>query len=214
MEKSSQSDESGAEPQPAGTIRGVALYPGYLSGAEQAALVDDIRTVIAAAPLVQPVTPWGKPMSVRMTSAGRYGWVTDRRGYRYDERHPEGMVWPPVPDSVLAVWRQLVGPGRDPDCCLVNFYAGAARMGLHQDRDEADFSWPVLSISLGDDARFRVGGTERGGRTESIWLRSGDVVILGGAARLAYHGVDRIAPGTSTLLPKGGRINLTLRVVD
>jgi alkylated DNA repair protein (DNA oxidative demethylase) len=195
-------------------IGGAALYPGYLSGDEQRRIVADIREVVSAAPLFAPVTPWGKPMSVRMTSAGRYGWVADRKGYRYSGTHPEGMAWPAIPASVLAIWRDLVGPERAPDCCLVNFYAEGARMGLHQDRDEADFSWPVVSISLGDDARFRIGGTERGGKTASVWLRSGDVLTLGGAARLVYHGVDRIAPGTSTLLPKGGRINLTLRVVD
>ena len=195
-------------------LRGARLWPGYLSPESQRRMVADIRAVVAAAPLFAPMTPYGRPMSVRMTSAGRYGWYSDRRGYRYAKRHPEGMAWPPIPDSVLAVWRDLVSPARAPDCCLVNYYGDTARMGLHQDRDEKDFAWPVLSISLGDDARFRIGGTTRGGRTDAVWLRSGDVLVLGGAARLAYHGVDRIAAGTSVLLPKGGRINLTLRVVD
>jgi alkylated DNA repair protein (DNA oxidative demethylase) len=195
-------------------ISGAAFHPGWLDAAGQVALVEDLRAVIAAAPLFSPLTPWGKPMSVRMTSAGRYGWYSDRRGYRYVDRHPAGTPWPPIPESVLAIWRSLVSADRMPDCCLVNFYGEGARMGLHQDRDEADFGWPVLSVSLGDDARFRIGGTERGGKTESVWLRSGDVLILGGAARLAFHGIDRVVPGTSTLLPRGGRINLTLRVVD
>ncbi|WP_347313700.1 alpha-ketoglutarate-dependent dioxygenase AlkB family protein [Defluviimonas sp. SAOS-178_SWC] len=195
-------------------IGGAALHSGYLDVREQAAIVEDIRAVVAAAPLFSPLTPWGKPMSVRMTSAGKYGWYSDRKGYRYAERHPAGTQWPPIPERVLAIWHRLVSRARDPDCCLVNYYGENAKMGLHQDRDEADFGWPVLSVSLGDDARFRIGGTERGGPTESVWLRSGDVLILGGAARLAHHGVDRIAAGTSTLLPKGGRINLTLRVVD
>lgn len=190
------------------------MHAGYLSHEEQLRMVKDLRALVAAAPLFSPVTRWGKEMSVRMTSAGRYGWYSDRRGYRYVDRHPDGRAWPAIPDSVLAVWRALVSRERDPDCCLVNFYGPDARMGLHQDRDEADFSWPVLSISLGDDARFRIGGTQRGDRTESFWLRSGDVLILGGAARLAYHGIDRVAPGTSALLREGGRINLTLRVVD
>ena len=122
--------------------------------------------------------------------------------------------WPPIPARILKLWHEVTGVAREPDCCLVNFYREKARMGLHQDRDEADFSWPVLSISLGDDGLFRIGGTERGGKTQSVWLRSGDVLMLGGEARLAYHGIDRIRFGTSQLLSEGGRINLTLRVVD
>lgn len=195
-------------------LNGVLVYPGYLGPEAQAAMVEDLRGVIRAAPLFAPVTPSGKPMSVRMTAAGRYGWFTDRSGYRYIPAHPSGVPWPAIPEGVLAVWRDLVSQARMPDCCLVNFYAESARMGQHQDRDEADFSWPVLSISLGDEALFRVGGTTRKGATESVWLRSGDVAVLGGAARLAYHGIDRLRAGSSTLLPNGGRINLTLRVVD
>ena len=194
-------------------IRGVRLWPGRLDRAAQEALVTDLRGVAAAAPFVQPVTPGGRQMSVRMTAAGRLGWVTDRRGYRYEPHHPQGTVWPPIPPVVLALWRDLTGLARDPDCCLVNFYGAGARMGLHQDRDEGDFSYPVLSISLGDEALFRIGGTERSEATESFWLRSGDVLLMGGAARLAWHGVDRIRHGSSTLLPQGGRINLTCRVV-
>lgn len=195
------------------TIRGVALWRAYLSRAAQEAMVADLRAVVAAAPLAAPVTPSGKPMSVRMTAAGRFGWVTDRRGYRYEPVQPSGTGWPPIPESVLAVWRAVTGFEREPDCCLVNLYRDAARMGLHQDRDEADFTWPVLSISLGDEALFRIGGVERGGTTQSVWLRSGDVLVMGGPARLVYHGIDRIRAGSSTLLEGGGRINLTLRVV-
>jgi DNA alkylation damage repair protein AlkB len=206
-------DDPPKRPDPVG-LGGAALYPGYVTAGEQGRIVADIRTVVAAAPLFSPMTPSGRPMTVRMTSAGRYGWLSDRRGYRYGATHPSGTAWPAIPASVLKVWRDLVGPDREPDCCLVNFYAGAARMGLHQDRDEADYSWPVLSISLGDDARFRIGGTTRGGKTTAVWLRSGDVLVLGGAARLAYHGIDRIAPGTSMLLPRGGRINLALPIDD
>jgi alkylated DNA repair protein (DNA oxidative demethylase) len=153
-------------------------------------------------------------MSVEMTSAGRYGWVTDRRGYRYESRQADGVPWPPIPASVIAVWRALSGDDRLPDCCLVNRYTETSRMGLHQDRDEGDFAHPVLSISLGDDALFRVGGTERGGPTESVWLSSGDVVSLADRARLAYHGVDRLRAGSSSLFSRPGRINLTLRVVE
>lgn len=201
-------------PDPTLSLRGIDVYKRWVSPEAQRAMVGDLRGVVAQAPLFTPVTPSGKTMSVRMTSAGRYGWVTDRRGYRYEARHPDGLIWPAIPQSVLAVWRALASGARDPDCCLVNHYTGAARMGLHQDRDEADFSWPVLSVSLGDDALFRVGNTTRGGPTESIWLNSGDVLVMGGAARLIHHGVDRIRPGSSTLLEGGGRINLTCRVVD
>ncbi|MDG4646975.1 alpha-ketoglutarate-dependent dioxygenase AlkB [Roseibacterium sp. SDUM158017] len=195
-------------------VNGAVVHPGLLDETAQRALVEDVRAIVRAAPLFRPVTARGKPMSVRMTSAGEKGWVSDRRGYRYEPRHPDGGPWPPIPQAVLEIWRRVAGVARDPQCCLVNFYDADARMGLHQDRDEADFSMPVVSVSLGDEALFRVGGTERGGPTKSIWLRSGDVAVLGGAARLAYHGIDRIRPGSSTLLPRGGRINLTLRVVD
>ena len=152
-------------------------------------------------------------MSVRMTAAGRLGWVTDRAGYRYADTHPGGGDWPPIPARVLDLWHRTTGLDRKPDCCLINFYGEGARMGMHQDRDEGDFSFPVLSVSLGDDALFRMGGVDRPAPTQSVWLRSGDVVVMGGDARLAFHGIDRVRHGSSSLLPKGGRINLTLRVV-
>jgi alkylated DNA repair protein (DNA oxidative demethylase) len=206
-----QFDLRGAVPV---TVAGATLFPGFLTLEDQQAMAADIEAVCTAAPPVSLVTPWGKRMSVRMTSAGRYGWHSDRSGYRYADRHPTGVAWPAIPESVMAVWRAVGHAEREPDCCLVNRYDVTARMGLHQDRDEADFQWPVVSISLGDDAVFRIGGTTRGGATERVTLRSGDVLVLGGAARLAYHGIDRILPGTSGLLKGGGRINLTLRVVE
>jgi alkylated DNA repair protein (DNA oxidative demethylase) len=199
---------------PTAVVGGFRIFAGWLDPAAQEAIVSAIRSVVTAAPLFSPLTPYGKPMRVRMTSAGRYGWYADRRGYRYVERHPSGTAWPALPAEVLKVWRDVTGLAREPDCCLVNFYGPGARMGLHQDRDERDFSFPVLSISLGDDARFRIGGQRRGDPTQSLWLQSGDVVEMGGPARLAFHGVDRIVHGSSGLLPNGGRINLTLRVVD
>lgn len=195
-------------------IRGLRYFPGLLDLDAQQSLVADLRKVVAAAPLYAPVTPGGRPMSVRMTSAGRLGWITDARGYRYEPRHPVGQPWPAIPPDVLALWHSLVGLPREPDCCLVNFYGEGAKMGLHQDRDEGDFSFPVLSISLGDEALFRIGGTDRKDPTESFWLKSGDVLLMGGPARLAWHGIDRLRFRSSRLLPGGGRINLTLRVVD
>lgn len=180
----------------------------------QDALVAQIRSIARAAPLFSPTVPSGKPMSVRITSAGEYGWVSDTRGYRYARHHPDGAGWPAIPEDVLNIWTSLSGSNRMPQSCLVNFYDGSARMGMHQDKDEADLSEPVVSVSLGDMALLRIGHTSRGGSTESIWLESGDVVVMGGEARLAYHGIDRIRFGSSKLLSNGGRLNLTLRVVD
>lgn len=173
----------------------------------------EVRGIVGAAPLSSYDTPSGRPMSVRMTAAGAFGWVSDRRGYRYAPCHPSGRPWPPIPPGILALWRRLSGWPADPQCCLVNWYGPEARMGLHQDRDEADLTAPVLSLSLGDTAVFRIGGTARGGPTSRIDLASGDALALAGPSRLAFHGVARILPGTSTLLPAPGRINLTLRVV-
>ena len=195
---------------------GLRLIPGFLDRDAQERLRDAISEVIAQAPIYQPVMPRsGRPFSVRMTNAGPLGWVSDRRGYRYQARHPETEEpWPPIPAEALEVWRELSGYGADPECCLVNFYtADKARMGLHRDEDEEEFGAPVVSLSLGDTALFRIGGAERKGPTRSFRLASGDALVLGGASRLFYHGVDRVMPGTSTLLPDGGRINLTMRRV-
>jgi len=194
-------------------LLGVRVLPKVLDPAAQHALLGDIRSVCRAAPLFHPTTRRGQRMSVRLTAAGDFGWVSDRRGYRYERQHPDGLPWPPIPQRLLGLWSDLLPEARAPECCLVNFYGEGARMGLHQDRDEADFGQPVLSLSLGDDGLFRVGGTERGDKTRSVWLRSGDAAILSGPARLAFHGVDRIRFGSSRLLPQGGRLNLTLRVV-
>lgn len=194
-------------------LRGVQVWQGLLERGAQESMLEDIRAIVAAAPLFSPMTPYGKPMSVQMTSAGRFGWTSDRTGYRYSETHPHGGAWPEIPASALFVWDQVSGSKRVPECCLVNFYRDAARMGMHQDRDETDFGEPVVSVSLGDEGLFRIGNTTRGGSTESIWLKSGDVVVMGGDARLLYHGIDKTRPGSSTLLKRGGRINLTMRVV-
>ncbi|WP_416351259.1 alpha-ketoglutarate-dependent dioxygenase AlkB family protein [Celeribacter halophilus] len=194
-------------------LRGMQVFKGLLTPEEQGRLVDDLRAVVREVPLFHPVTPSGKPMSVRMTSAGQFGWTTDAKGYRYSKAHPSGQGWPAIPDMALKVWSKVSGATRAPETCLINFYDAGAKMGLHQDRDEQDFTQPVVSISLGDEALFRVGNETRGGKTESLWLASGDVVVMGGTSRLLYHGIDRVKPQSSTLLPKGGRINLTLRVV-
>jgi alkylated DNA repair protein (DNA oxidative demethylase) len=196
------------------SLNGVAILKGWLDRTAQATLLGALRDVVRDAPLVRPVTRWGRPMSVRMTAAGRLGWVIDRGRYAYAARHPEtGAPWPPIPAPALAVWRAVADWPADPDCMLLNWYGEGARMGLHRDEDEGDFAAPVVSVSLGDPGLFRVGGLVRRDPTRSIWLESGDVAVLGGPARLAYHGVDRIRFGTGALLPEGGRINLTFRVV-
>ena len=196
---------------------GLRYLPGRLSRPEQEDLVEIIRQVVAEAPLYVPVMSGsGRPMSVRMTNCGPLGWVTDKeRGYRYQATHPvTGLPWPAIPQVLLDLWRDIAGHPKDPEACLVNFYADDAKMGLHQDRDEADLSAPVLSVSLGNSCLFRIGGLARTDRTKSLKLESGDVFLLGGEGRLCFHGVDRIYPGTSTLLKSGGRINLTLRRVN
>jgi len=194
---------------------GAVLWPGYLDRAAQERLLATVRDVLAAAPAYRPRMPKsGKPMSVRMSNCGPLGWMTDEAGYRYQAHHPEtGAPWPPIPDLLIAAWRDLSGYAHPPEACLINMYDDAARLGLHQDHDEKDLAAPVVSLSLGDTCLFRIGGTRRTDPTRSLRLASGDALVLGGPARLAFHGVDRIMPGTSTLLREGGRINLTLRRV-
>ncbi len=197
-------------------LPGFRLLPGFLDAARQQALVDDVLAVLATAPSYHATMPKsGQKMSVAMSNAGQLGWYSDRDGgYRYVAQHPEtGRPWPPIPPSILAIWQAVADYPQAPQACLINLYRDGARMGLHQDRDETDFAAPVVSISLGDTAMFRLGGTMRGAPTRSFKLASGDVLVLGGAARLAFHGIDRILPGSSRLVPGGGRINLTLRRV-
>jgi DNA oxidative demethylase len=196
-------------------LAGLRLLPGFLDPQSQAALLSGLRAVLAAAPLYTPRMPKsGKPLSVRMTNCGPLGWVSDVAGYRYQPLHPEtGRPWPPMPSIIADVWKALARYPHPPESCLVNYYGPAAKMGLHQDRDERDFDAPVVSLSLGDTCLLRIGGTRRSDPTRTLRLASGDALVLGADARLAFHGVDRIMPGTSTLLPQGGRINLTLRRV-
>ena len=192
------------------------FFPQALAREGQTALLAAISEVIAEAPLFTPTMPRsGNAMSVRMTNCGPLGWVTDKeRGYRYQATHPEtGKPWPPIPPALLELWRELARYPAPPEACLVNYYAGNAKMGLHQDNDEEDFAAPVLSVSLGDTGIFRLGGRSRKDPTRAFELKSGDVVVLGDTDRLAFHGIDRILAGTSDLVPEGGRFNLTLRRV-
>lgn len=199
----------------AAMTEGFRYLPGFLTAGAQTALVAELRDLVAEAPLYRPVMPGsGQPFSVRMTNAGSHGWLADKAGYRYEPRHPEtGRPWPAIPRALLEIWAEVADYPAPPECCLVNFYAPEARMGLHRDADEETFAAPVVSLSLGDSAVFRLGGLTRRGPTRSLKLHSGDVMILSGPARRAYHGIDRVLGGSSRLLPDGGRINLTLRRV-
>ena len=202
--------------KPLSYLAGVDHWPGYFDLQAQRSLLEQIREGVRSAPLFTPRMPrTGKEMSVRMTNFGSLGWMTDKQnGYRYQEVHPvTGAHWPDIPPVLLDLWAKLSGCQSPPEACLVNYYSDDAKMGLHQDRDERVFDAPVLSVSLGNDCLFRVGGTSRGGKTQSLRLRSGDVLKLSGPSRLAFHGVDRIYPDTSGLLKAQGRLNLTLRRV-
>lgn len=197
-------------------VGSVAYHPGFLDRTQQLGVLKAVREVVRQAPLFTPAMPRsGRLMSVRMTNCGQLGWVTDKAiGYRYQNTHPvTGKPWPPIPSIILDIWHGMVPHGPEPEACLINFYNADAKMGMHQDRDESTFDAPVVSISLGDSCRFRIGGIARGGRTVSQTLESGDAIVLEGENRLAFHGVDRIIPGTSKLLKDGGRLNLTLRRV-
>ena len=192
---------------------GIFLWREYFPPAAQKTLLDDVLARLEKVPLYRPVMPrTGKPFSVEESNFGRLGWVSDRDGYRYQGIHPvTGEPWPAMPQALRDLWDDIART-TPPDCCLVNLYRKGARMGLHQDRDEKDVEAPVVGVSLGDDALFRIGAA-RGGPTQSVKLSSGDVILFGGPARLAWHGIDRILAGSSRLVPGGGRISLTLRRV-
>jgi DNA oxidative demethylase len=179
-----------------GLLGGLRLHPRHLDRDGQQQLLAALRDILTRAPLYTPRMPQsGRRFTVRMSNCGRLGWVSDQNGYRYQPTHPEtGQPWPPMPACLAALWDALARYPDPPEACLINFYGPGAKMGLHQDRDEANFDAPVISISLGDACLFRVGGLKRREPSQSFRLSSGDVVVLGGDARLAFHGVDRIYP--------------------
>jgi len=195
---------------------GLRLYPGYLDRAGQSGLLAQVEAVLAAAPPYRPTMPGsGRPFAVRMSNAGTLGWISDNAGYRYEARHPvTGAPWPPIPPPALEIWRALADYPALPECCLINLYEPPrGKMGLHRDSDEQAADAPVVSISLGDGALFRIGGTGRRDPTRSFRVSSGYVIVLGGEARHCYHGIDWVTFGTSALRGAPGRINLTLRRV-
>jgi alkylated DNA repair protein (DNA oxidative demethylase) len=178
-------------------------------------LLADVTAVIAAAPLRHLVTPGGLRMSVAMTKCGALGWLSDRRGYRYDAVDPDrGVPWPPMPDSFMRLAREAAAAagfaGFTPDACLINRYVPGTKLSLHQDRDERDHGAPIVSVSLGLPAVFLFGGLKRTDRALRLSLRHGDVVVWGGPSRLRFHGVLALADGEHPLLGRQ-RINLTFR---
>ena len=204
-------------PRPlAGLPEGVLLWQEYLSRPEQEAMVADVRAAVTKAPLFRGTMPkTGKPLGLQMSNLGDLGWYADRSGYRYVPNHPKtGAPWPAILPSLMALWETLGDYSAPPEACLVNYYGPENKLSLHQDMDELDVHAPILSVSLGDQALYRLGGLARKDKTQSFRLNSGDVLVLTGPARMRFHGVDRIYPGTSTLLKQPGRINLTLRRVN
>jgi alkylated DNA repair protein (DNA oxidative demethylase) len=188
--------------------------PGFALPFEPA-LLAAIAEVAAAAPLRHMLTPGGQRMSVAMTNCGEAGWVSDRKGYRYDPLDPEtGRPWPALPQCLAQLAARAAAQAGfadfRPDVCLINRYEPGARMSLHQDRDERDFSSPIVSVSLGLDATFLFGGLQRSQRPHRLPLAHGDVVVWGAAMRLAFHGVAPLADGCHPTVGRM-RLNLTLR---
>ena len=202
-----------AEPAMEELQEGVVLIRHAFDSAE---LFAAIKTVIEAAPLRHMETPGGKKMSVAMTNCGNLGWTSNRAGYAYTKTDPETRLpWPTMPpllfDTAVSLAKRAGYSAFVPDACLINHYLPGAKMGLHQDRDERDFSQPIVSLSLGLPAKFIIGGIRRGDPTRSVEICDGDAIIFGGAARLLFHGVRAVKPGQHAVL-NNCRINLTFRV--
>lgn len=208
-------DRLARDTAPRALAPGAALLPGFVDA--EAALLDALLAVAAVAPFRHLVVPGGATMSVAMTNCGRVGWVSDRRGYRYEALDPlTGLAWPDIPEILLTLARRASEAAGfaavSPDACLVNRYQPGARLSLHQDRDELDLAAPIVSVSLGLPAVFLFGGAVRGERAQRVRLQGGDVVVWGGASRLAFHGVAPLADGTHALTGRY-RYNLTFRRV-
>lgn len=199
---------------------GLFVMRGQLDAAQQMKLLDEVSCVMADAPPYRPQMKMGAYIINHITNCGVWGWHADARGYRYVDRHPEsGKPWPAIPPLMMQMACAAAAmAGRSdfvPDACLVNIYAADGKLNLHQDHDEADFSWPIVSFSLGNDCVFLEGGRKRRDPVLPLTLSSGDVMVMDGPARMMFHGVRRILPGTSLIshpaLPPQGRINLTFR---
>jgi alkylated DNA repair protein (DNA oxidative demethylase) len=189
---------------------------GAVDLAGQGRLRAALTQVLEAAPPAQHRTKGGGMTSAAMTNCGQTGWISDAKGYRYTALNPAtGRAWPRFPaefdDIIQMVTAESAWPGFTPDACLINFYGPDAKMGLHQDKDEADFSQPIITVCLGDDADFLIGGFARADKARAIVVKSGDVLLMGGASRMRFHGIRKIYPGTSPLPEIKGRYSLTFR---
>jgi DNA oxidative demethylase len=205
-----------AQPSIEPLAEGVTLLRAFCHD-EAPALLNTIASVAASSPFRQMVVPSGHTMSVAMTNSGDLGWTTDRTGYRYTALDPTtGKPWPPMPAPLLHLAQRAAGTagfsGFTPNACLVNRYAPGARLSLHQDKNEQDYSHPIVSVSLGLPATFLLGTLRRSDTPRRIRIQHGDVLVWGGPARLIYHGVAPIAAGTHPLTGSL-RINLTFRHV-
>lgn len=202
-------------------VNGLSLYVDYLTVAQQKALLQVLSDSVITCPLYQAVSPYsGKGLGPKMTNLGELGWYSDEQGYRYQKNHPVTCEpWAPIPDVLLDIWQAVSDYPKPPQCCLVNYYDQPdSKLGLHKDHDEETFDPPIVSISLGDSCMFRMGLTDKKTPTRSFRVDSGAVMVMGKQARLAYHGVDRILYGQTSILQSyspfaQGRVNLTLRRV-
>ena len=202
-------------------VNGLKLYPDYLSQAQQEQLLQTVIDAIQPTPFYQAKSPYsGKSIGPKMTNMGELGWYSDEKGYRYQEHHPEtNLPWSAMPQVLLDIWADVSDYDKPPQCCLVNYYDQPdSKLGLHKDHDEETFEPPIVSVSLGDSCLFRMGLTDKKTPTRSFTVDSGAIMVMGKQARTAYHGVDRILYGETTLLNNKkpfhqGRLNLTLRRV-
>jgi alkylated DNA repair protein (DNA oxidative demethylase) len=206
------------------TINGFLVLRRFFDRAAQHLLVEACDAVARQAPFITPTMPDGRPFRVEMTNAGASGWLSDAGGYRYAQSHPvTGAPWPaPPPALEAAVWRAVAAALGEPaagafrpQCYLINRYApGRGRLGLHRDQDERDRAQPIVTLSLGASAVFLAGGAARKDRVARIAVDSGDVVVMSGPARMAYHGIDRLLPTARPVTADGSRLSVTVRRVD
>jgi alkylated DNA repair protein (DNA oxidative demethylase) len=209
-------DVRGLGPAQEAIAEGAVLLRGFANAIEND-LIAALRDIVAAAPFRHMVTPGGHPMSVAMTNCGGKGWVTDRRGYRYVATDPEtAKPWPAIPPAFRDLAERAAAAAGfvrfAPDACLINRYVPAAKMSLHQDKDELDLGAPIVSVSLGLPATFLFGGLKRNDPPRRYRLEHGDIAVWGGPARLAFHGVAPLKDGDHPLTGRQ-RINLTFRKV-